>query len=379
MANAKIENPFIVGKYVSDKYFCDREKESEFILKQIINGRNVALISDRRMGKSGLIQHVFAQKSVTNNFNTIYIDIYATSCLSEFVYLFGKAVFDLLKPHRTKRMEKFFSIVSSLQVGIKWDPINGEPGLDIGIGDIKQPDTTLDEIFRYLESSEKRCLVAIDEFQQVGEYGEKNIEALLRTKIQQCTNVQFIFSGSKKHVMSNMFHSPAKPFYQSAIIMGLEAIPIDKYIPFVQKLFVEGKKTIASNVISTVYNDYDGTTWFIQMMMNELYSLTAENGDCTCEMIDIARKNIIQVQEYGYKEILSNLSIRQRQLLQAIARDRKVSGITSADFVSKNSLGSASSVQAALNPLLDKSLVAKTDDSYRIYDYFLSEWIRTNY
>lgn len=375
----ELENPFVVGKYVSDKYFCDREKETEFLIKQIVNGRNVALISDRRMGKSGLIQHTFAQTKISDNFNAFFIDIYATSSLAEFVYMLGKAVFERLKPQREKWVETFFSIVSSLKIGFKMDPVSGEPSLDIGIGDIKTPETTLDEIFRYLEMSGKKCIVAIDEFQQIGAYKEKNIEALLRTKIQMCKTTQFIFSGSKRHLMSNMFHSPAKPFYQSAIIMGLDAIEQEKYVTFAKSLFEERKKDIDANVISSVYQEFNGTTWFVQLMMNELYSLTGEGEVCTADVIDTAKRNIIQVQEYSYREVLSNLSLKQKQMMQALAKEGRVTGITSAEFITRHRLGSASSVQSAIAPLVEKDIITKTGDSYRIYDYFFTEWIRKNF
>ena len=380
MAQIEIENPFVVGKYVSDEYFCDREAETDFLKKQIVNGRNVALISERRMGKSGLIQHTFAQRDIQNGFNTFFIDIYATGSLPEFVYLLGKAVFEKLKPQKTRWFEDFFRIVESLRIGFKMDPVTGEPGLDIGIGDIKKPETTLDEIFLYLENSGKKNIVAIDEFQQIGEYPQKIVEALLRTKIQMCTTTQFIFAGSKKHMMSNMFHSPAKPFYQSVITMGLNPIPVEIYSLFAKELFEEKGKKLDVGVAEKVHETFCGTTWFVQMMMNELFSLTPAGGRCTEDMIETAMQNIIQVQEYSYREILANrLSARQKQMIQALARDRKATAITSAEFINRHRLGSASSVQAAIRPLIAEDLVTKDDDGYRISDYFFSEWLRRNF
>ena len=55
MNDIAINNPFVVGKYLSDKYFCDRIEETEFLRKQLQNGRDVALISPRRIGKSGKV------------------------------------------------------------------------------------------------------------------------------------------------------------------------------------------------------------------------------------------------------------------------------------------------------------------------------------
>ena len=103
-----INNPFVVGKYLSDKYFCDRENDTEFLRKQIVNGRNVALISPRRIGKSGLIQHFFNQPDIQEAYHVFYVDIYATTSLGEFVYTLGKEIHEQLKPQTTAWKEKFF-------------------------------------------------------------------------------------------------------------------------------------------------------------------------------------------------------------------------------------------------------------------------------
>jgi len=379
MENLIVLNPFVVGKYVSDKYFCDREKETEFLIKQVENGRNVALISPRRMGKTGLVQHCFQQSRLSDSYYTFFVDIYATSSLAEFVYLLGKAIYETLKPKRTAWTEKFFQMIASLRVGFKLDAVTGEPGFDIGLGDIQAPRTTLDEIFRYLESADKPCIVAIDEFQQIGSYEEKNVEALLRTKIQQCKQTLFIYAGSKRHLMSNMFHSSSKPFYQSAISMGLEPIPMDAYVEFADRLFEERGKHVSHELVEKVYTMFDGCTWFVQMMMNELFALTGYDDICGVEMLDEARRNVIQAQESNYKDLLSRLAPKQKLLLQAIAKEGVVRGITSSTFIKKYNLASASSVQAALKPLLKNDIVTQNEDTYRVYDYFFSEWLANTY
>ena len=346
MEDFLISNPFVVGKYLSDRYFCDRENDTEFLRKQIVNGRNVALISPRRIGKSGLIQHFFNQPDIQEAYHVFYVDIYATTSLGEFVYTLGKEIYEQLKPQSTAWKEKFFQIVSSFRVGFKLDAMTGLPGLDIGLGDIQVPQTTLDEIFSYIAESDKPCVIAIDEFQQIGEYAERNVEALLRTKIQQCQKAQFIFSGSKRHTMTNMFNSPAKPFYQSAISMGLEAIPVNTYTDFAVRLFEEYGKHVDKEVIEYVWTKYDGYTWFVQMVMNELFSLTTPDEVCTMDKVDLALQNVILSQENSYKTLLSNMPPRQKMVLQAIAKEGVASNVTSAKFVKRYNLGSASSVSS---------------------------------
>ena len=375
MEDFLISNPFVVGKYLSDRYFCDREDDTEFLRKQIVNGRNVALISPRRIGKSGLIQHFFNQPDIQEAYHVFYVDIYATTSLGEFVYTLGKEIYEQLKPQSTVWKEKFFQIVSSFRVGFKLDAMTGLPGLDIGLGDIQVPQTTLDEIFSYIAESDKPCVIAIDEFQQIGEYAERNVEALLRTKIQQCQKAQFIFSGSKRHTMTNMFNSPAKPFYQSAISMGLEAIPVNTYTDFAVRLFEEYGKHVDREVIEHVWAKYDGYTWFVQMVMNELFALTARDEVCTMDKVDAALQNVILSQENSYKTLLSNLPPRQKMVLQAIAKEGVARNVTSMKFVKQYSLGSASSVQSAVRLLLQNDLITQEDGCYRVYDYFFSEWL----
>ena len=379
MEEAFINNPFIVGKYLSDKYFCDRSDETDFLRKQILNGRDVALISPRRIGKSGLIQHFFKQPDIKEQYYTFFVDIYATTSFAEFVYLLGKEIYEQLKPQSTQWKERFFQIISSFRVGFKLDPMTGTPSLDLGLGDIQTPQTTLDEIFAYIEEADKPCIIAIDEFQQIGEYAEKNIEALLRTKIQRCHRAQFIFAGSKRHMMSNMFNSPSKPFYQSAISMGLEPIPVDIYSDFAMNLFEERGKHIEREVVEEVWRMFNGYTWFVQMMMNELFALTMPNGACTREMIDEARRNVIMSQENSYKDIMSQLPPKQKIVLQAIAKEGLAQNITSSKFIKKYNMTSASSVQAAVKLLLKNDLITQTDTGYRVYDFFLSEWLATAY
>ncbi len=373
------KNPFVVGRYISDEYFCDRKEETLFLNKQMRNGRNVALISPRRLGKSGLIHHFFNQPDVQSDFNTFFVDIYATNSLQEFVYLLGKEIYSQLKPQSTIWKEKFFQIVSSLRAGFKLDATTGLPGFDIGIGEIQAPHTTLDEIFAYIEESDKPCIIAIDEFQQIGEYAEENVEALLRTKIQQCRQAQFIFAGSKRHLMSNMFLSPAKPFYQSSISMGLEPIPKDVYTDFAVQQFESHKKNLQREVAETIWNNFNGYTWFVQMLMNELFALTDEGTTCTTDMIETAKQNVIITQENSYKDLLARLPQKQKIILQAIAKEGLARNITSAKFIKKYNLNSASSVQAAVKILLKNDILTHDNDAFRIYDYFLAEWIVSNY
>ena len=370
----EIFNPFFIGRYVDKQYFCDREKDTETLVRHILNGRNVALISPRRLGKSGLIHHTFAQDVIKDRYTTIYVDIYATKDLCEMVKALSEAIVKAVGQKKSWH-EKFFSFIKSLRVGFHIDAVSGEPSFDIGIGDIENPDKTIRELFDYMEASEKPCILAIDEFQQIREYPQTNTEAFIRSLVQQCSRTSFIFCGSKRHTMTDIFYSPAKPFFQSVISQSLKPIPMETYVEFAGRMFSQRRKILDRAAAEAIYRMFDGCTWYMQMMMNEMFALTKEGMTCTTEYIDFAWDNIIMAQEDRYQAILYGLAPKQKQLLQAIASDRTVEGITSSDFVKRHRLVSASSVQAALKPLLKNDIVTCEEGTYRIYDYFFADYL----
>lgn len=369
-----IINPFFIGRYVGAQYFCDREKDTETLIKHIVNGRNVALISPRRLGKSGLIHHTFAQKSIQENYVTIYVDIYSTSNLCEMAKALSESIVKAIRSQQ-KWHDRLFDFIKSLRVGFKTDAVSGDSTFNIGIGDLQYPEKTISELFELLEQLDKPCILAIDEFQQIREYPEKTSEAFIRTLVQQCSRTSFIFCGSKRHMMTDIFYSPAKPFFQSVISHTLQPIPMETYIDFAGRMFAKKGKMIDKFTIRLVYSMFNGCTWYMQMIMNELFALMDKDTVCTPEYIDIAWENIVLAQEDRFISIMHSLAPKQKQILEAIAKEKTVEGITSSEFIKRHNLVSASSVQAALKPLLKNDIVINEDGKYRIYDYFFADYL----
>lgn len=369
-----VNNPFILYGYESEDYFCDRKEETSQLIQLLENGNNVALIAPRRIGKTGLIENVFHDRKVRKDYYTFLIDIYATKNVEEMIAAMGASMLSALRPLGTKVMQRFTNVLNSLRSGISFDAM-GNPSWNIEVGDIRAPRATLDEIFQYINIADKPCLVAIDEFQTVSTYPDGKVEELLRTYIQHCRNAQFIFSGSQRTMMGEMFLSPARPFYQSTTMMSIDCIPRDKYCQFAQKLFDDAHKTMPAEVFNMVYERFEGITWYVQRLMNELYTITAPNAICTQEMIETAVCNILRANEFTYQSMLFQLPSKQKELLVALSKAGKSEAITSAKFIQRWHLSSASSVQSAVKGLLDKNFVTSSLGVYEVYDRFFSLWL----
>lgn len=366
-----IENPFITYGYESAEYFCDRREETKQLLDLLTNGNHVALISPRRMGKTGLLNHCFAQPWVQEKYYTFLIDIYATKNLQDMVFQMGRHIITRLKPRGQAAVDQFLKFVTSLRTGISFDG-QGNASWNLGVGDIKSPSFTLEEIFNYLKAADKHCIVAIDEFQAIIDYPEQNVEALMRTYVQQCRNAVFVFSGSQKRMMSEMFSSPARPFYQSTSMMFLRPVALSEYELFSNHHFSMSDKHIDEGVMKAIYERFEGTTWYLQKVLNQLFATT---DHATIEDVDGAVQHIINQNEEAYKDTLFQLTVRQRDLLVAIGQERKATQITGMNFVKRHHLSSASSVQKASQVLVEKQLVTHHQGVYEVYDKFMSEWL----
>ena len=371
-----LNNPFVTNGYVSPEYFCDRERETEKIVSLLTNENNVALISPRRIGKTDLLHHCFSQPEIKEKYHTFVIDIYATSSVRDFVNVFGKAVLDELRPKGKTVWEGFLNVLSSLRSEISFD-INGQPTWGIGLGAITNPIATLDEIFYYLNHADKPCLVAIDEFQQITKYHEDiHIEAALRTYIQRCHNAHFVFSGSHRHLMGAIFTSPARPFYQSVTLINLAPISLGKYQDFCRAHFERNGKQLDADVVSQLYERFEGITSYMQRTMNILYTMTGKGATCIPPMIDTAINDLLALSSDTYDTLLYQMPEKQRALFMAIASAGKAKAINGSEFVRKYHLSSASSVASAAKGLLEKDFITNDKGVYQVYDLFFKLWLQ---
>lgn len=373
-------NPFIItADYYGAKYFCDRQAETETLEGNIANGRNTVLISSRRMGKSGLIAHVFNRDFVQSNFKTFSIDLYPTSSLSEMILLLAKEITGQLKSREERIWESFLGIVKSLRPGFKVDSVTGQFVFDLPLGEIVRPTDSLKEIFQYLESSDIPCVVAMDEFQQIAEYPDNNVLELLRSHVQKCKHTWFIFAGSDRRMMEKLFNNPSEPFYMSCSPQYLDAIVYDKYLAFSKKHFEEAGKRLTDDCFKRIYDLFEGHTWYVQRLMNELYAWTKPGEVANLPMMENALTFVIKTYARTFQEQMSTYPEAQKQLLIAIAKEGNAELVTSVAFCKKHSMKSPSTVQSALRVLHDKGIVRKEGNSYSVTNRLLGMWLTTEY
>ena len=378
-----MENPFYITGIIPESYFCDRDKETTWMVRTLENKAHILLTSPRRMGKTQLIRHLFEQQRIKENYYTFYTDIYATTSLHELVLFLSKEIYSVLVPKGKNVLNKFLACLHSLTGSFGYDPVSNTPTFNIKLGDIHSPELTLEEIFNYLEQADKPCVFAIDEFQQIANYPEKNVEALLRTHIQRMNNCLFIYAGSNRHFLENMFNTAAKPFYNSAEQIYLDSIPKDVYTGFAEALFANAGRRVAPEAISYAYDLFEGHTYYVHNLLHNVFAYL--DADKFIEKIDVDKvlDDVLEEKGHGFASVMNQLNYQQKETLIAIAKDGKVGGVTSVAFVKRHALKSPSSVQYAIRTLLDKQLLTYNNQGktkvFSVSDRFMGMWLNRVY
>ena len=370
----QLDNPFVYQGYEGPEYFCDREEEVKNIISALDNGRNLTLISPRKIGKTGLINHTFHQiKEENKDAICIYVDIFSTKNLQEFVETLCKAVIEDALDREKSFGSKVMDFFKGLRPTITPDFMTGMPTVSVSVVPV-QAEHTLKGIFAHLNDLNKPVYLAIDEFQQITEYPERGTEAMLRSYIQFIHHVKFVFSGSKKHLMEEMFCAPNRPFFQSTQLMNLEPLKEDTYYDFAKKFFEAKKGSLNQEVFHDIYQRFDGYTWYLQAILNRLYE-QGKKVETNQQAVEAILFHVNTLAPH-YQMLVSFLTDNQFSLLKAIAHADVVEQPLGNEFIKRFDLPSASSVKSALKVLVDKDLVYQSAKGYIVYDRFLGLWLK---
>lgn len=371
----KLSNPFVLTGYHGPEYFCDRVAETKKLCTAIRNNSNVTLLSPRRYGKTGLIWNSFNQLSKKKEFETIYLDIFGTQNLADFTKVFANGVLGRLDTPLEKMGDAAKRLIQGLRPTLSYDTATGNPSLTFDISQA-QAERTLAEVFNYLAKHNRPTVIAIDEFQQIRNYPEKGVEAMLRSHVQ-FVPTRFIFAGSKQHLMRDIFTSPQRPFYQSTMMLPLDVIPEDSYYEFAAKFFTEAGFKLDRSVFHSLYSRFSGITWYMQAILWDLY--VAGTDVVNESQIDSAVLERVQANEYDSQMIVELLPDGAQRLVKAVAKEGIVKSPQSGDFISKYGLRAASSVKTSLKMLLENEILYQDKDGYVVYDRFLAEYLRMKF
>jgi AAA+ ATPase superfamily predicted ATPase len=369
-------NPFLINNYQSPAYFCDREEETKLLLGNIQNQGNTAFFAQRRLGKTALVQHAFyllRKKKVT----CIYLDIYATQSLRDFTNSLANSIYQVF-PENKSAGKRFLEAIRVLRPILSIDEMTGSPQLTLDITQPRQFEKTIPQLLQFLDSQKVNTVIAIDEFQQILTYPEKNVEALLRTAIQPLKNVQFIFCGSNHKMMHQIFNSAKKPFYASTLNINLQKISNTRYAAFIRHHFEINKIRISADAVQSILDLTCTHTYYTQRLCHNLFS--SGEKSVKPETVAQALNEILLQSEGTFFQYRNLLTPGQWNLMRALALEEKVEKPYAQTFIYSYRLGTSAKVKRGLEALQEKEMVyyqnALKSPYFEVEDKFLMRWLQ---
>ena len=376
-------NPFVIKGYFSKELFCDREDELEELYINIKSNSDTTLIAPRRMGKTGMIFRFFEYiEEKDENIYGIYVDIFATRSLADFVNFLAEAIISRYKsiPYKGK---KFTDFIKAFRPVISYSPITGEPQVQIAYQNDQEKEHTLKGLLEFLDSQKERIVLAIDEFQQIMNYPENNVEALLRTYIQRLNNISFIFCGSRKRMMLNIFSNAKRPFFATTRYLYLNKIDREKYRTFIEDIFESYSYSIDDSSLDFILDWTKIHTFYTQSVCNKVFSLASSSKKVNLALVKQACLQILRQSEPVFLQYRQLLTPTQWNYLIAIAKENEIKKITSQGFIARYNIGTPANSRRISKSLEEKELllveVDKKETTYSVYDLFLSRWLEMTY
>lgn len=363
-----MENPFSYSDYVTGEAFCNRATEQKDLIYYAQNSQNVLLYSHRRMGKTSLVHQVIRRlKKVKPKVRSIYIDLYGTLDENDFI----DAILTGLTQIESK-LDRILKQMAGLKITGSIDPITNLPTLSASIKPREKPEY-LEKALNLLASysTKQKLLVVFDEFQEVAKYSEQGFEKRLRKVTQGHRNIAYIFSGSQKHILIEMFDSAKRAFYKLARSYPLEKIEIRHYTDWAQKLFKKKNVNIAKTIITDIVERCNYQPMYIQQFLFDLW----RSASVSLDVLDEIEKTIITGQKNQFIILWDLLTQNQKKAMRLLTETGGES-IYAAEQLQRVGFNSGSVLQRALKALVEKEILSK-NDTFQFQDAMLKKWIQS--
>lgn len=303
-----------------------------------------------------------------------YFDIYATRNLHDFINLLSIALIGCFESKPEKMLAQLIKMLGQFRPKLSFDELSGAPSVELSLHTDLEKEQSLSALFGYLSKQKQRVVIAIDEFQQITNYPEKNVEALLRSQILANKNVTIIFSGSNRRMLVSLFNDYARPFYQSSGFLFLDKIDPALYKTFIATHFKKEGREITEDALHFILDWAQGHTYFVQEICNRLYS----GGYAKIAVPEVKQVTfqILEERTPLYQVYQNMLTVSQYKLLKAIASETYIEKRAASSFLTRYKLGAASSVNRSLEALETKDLILFENNKYFLSDIFLTRWLQ---
>lgn len=376
-------NPFEYGGIVGPGAFCNREEELKDLRRAVENGDRLLVYAERRMGKTSLVRRMTGLLP-EEEYLPVYVDLWATQGVASMARAVAQAVTEAAATRAEQMLETARVLFSRLVPSLTVDPATGQPRVEFGVRSAtgRREDAApslkeaLDSPERLAEqeAGRRRVVVIYDEVQELAAFDSPQAERLLRSHVQAHQRVAYLFLGSRKHLIRQMFMQEQRPLYQAAGHYPIGPIDTKHWQPFVGERFAEADRPISEEVVETLCERTGGHPYYTQHLAHDLWEVTPPGEPATLERLREAEGVLLGRLGHAYTVLWESLTKNQQALLRGLASAGPQAQPFSAEFLSSRGLA-ASSAHRAAEALLQRDVIDREAGGYLITDRFLGVWL----
>lgn len=347
--------------------FCNRKAELKRVMYDLNGNTPILLISPRRYGKTSLALNAFEKI----RWPYAHVDLYKALSEEDIERFILNGIGQLLGKLESTP-SKLLRLASDLFSGMHIKVVLESTGVQLEFNKNKATPTdiileSLEKLHSLAKKKNKRVILFLDEFQIVGEVTKNYaIEAAIREAAQKSTHVAYVFSGSNRHLMEQMFFDKKKPLYKICDHIKLERINDTDYRPYIQ--FAADKKwrkKLSDLSLEKILLLSELHPYYVNKICSLLWQL--DNPPSEQEVVSVWKQFVLE-NESAIERELELLSINQRKILIYLARHDKLESLYGKE-ISRVINITPSSIQRAIQPLVEKDyVICDEHNAYSILD-----------
>jgi len=372
-------NPFQYGGVVIGEAFCNRRRELRDLRRAFESGEKLFVYSERRLGKTSLVREALG-KLPRSKFVAVYVDLWPTDSEASFALATAKAISLAAETTARRILDTAKRLFSHFVPSVSVDE-EGKPTISFGVVTPRKPELELEQVLEapavIAGQQRRRVVVVFDEIQRILEFESDLVERKLRSVIQHQADVCYLFLGSRKHLVQEMFLGKSRPLYRSAGHYPLGPIHQQHWLGFIRERFRRAGKTIDDETIRSLCRLSEGHPFYTQHLCHALWELCEPGARAGEESIQDALRVLLERESHAYTMLWESLTTNQRRFLRGLALEEGGVKPFSAAFTRRYGLRSASNAQRAAEVLVERDVIDPEDGSFLIVDRFFRLWIRT--
>ena len=361
-----VVNPFKYGSTVDGENFCHRPELARILKGYVESGQNVVMQGERRMGKTSLVlETVRRMKGVS----VLHADLF---CVRDMADLCRRLTSALVRfGNSAGFLEKMLHVLARLRPTLSIDPNTGTPTVSVDTGaatDFTSLEAVLDAIIA--QTAKRKSCVILDEFQDILDIKDgERIIAIMRGRIQLDTKTSYIFLGSVRNRMTDIFMHPKSPFYRGAAPLPIGEIDADDFYGFLKSRFATGKRRFPRAAFDAIRDIARNTPGDMQELCDAIWGCTRHGQTIAEDDVRRGHEVIFSRERDHYEIFIRRLTALQMRVLATLAA-RGGKAVFSVDFLSSASVLNAASAKRAIDRLVADGLVFNNAKEYRFVNPF---------